>query len=49
MGFSGPVEAEVEVQRTLKRAELRAFSCFLKRVIGSVRVHVDNKGVIDGF
>ena len=32
----------------MKRAELTAFSCLLKRVIGPVRVHVDNNGVIDG-
>ena len=45
----GSVEAEVEVQRTIKRAELMAFLCFLERVIGPVRIHVDNEGVIDGL
>ena len=43
------VEAEIEVQRTIKRAELTSFLSLLKRVIGPVRVHVDNKGVIDGL
>ena len=41
----GSTAAEFEVQRTIKRAELTAFVCFLKRV--SVRVQVDNKGIID--
>ena len=43
------MEAEFEVQRTVKRAELTAFLCFLKRVIGPIKVHVDNKGIIDGL
>ena len=45
----GSVEAEFEVHRTIKRAELTAFLCLLKRVIGPVTVHVDNKGIIDGL
>ena len=40
-GKYGPMEAEFEVQRTIKTAELTAFLCPLK-------MHVDNKGVIDG-
>ena len=40
--------AEYEVQRTIKRAELTDFFCFLRKVIGPIKVHVDNKGVIDG-
>ena len=48
-GMYGSMEAEVEVQRTIKRAKLTAFSCFLKRVIGPIKVHVDNKGIIDGL
>ena len=31
-GMYGSVEAELEVQRTIKRAELTAFFCLLKRV-----------------
>ena len=37
------------VQRTIKRAELTAFLCHFNRVIGPVRVHVDNKRIIDGL
>ena len=44
-GMYGSVEAEFEVQRTIKRAELTAFLCRLKKVIGPM-VHVDNKGII---
>ena len=39
----GSMEAELEIQRTIKRAELAAFVCLLKRVIGPI------KGVIDGL
>ena len=39
----------MEVQRTIKRAELTAFLCFLKNVIGPIKVHVDNEGIIDGY
>ena len=45
-GMYGSMEPEFEVQRTIKRA---AFLCQQKRVIGPVRVHVDNKGIIDGL
>ena len=48
-GMCGSMEAEFEVQRTIKRAELTAFLCFLRRVIGPIKVHVDNKGIIDGY
>ena len=48
-GMYGSVEAEFEVQRTIKRAELTAFSCLLNRVIGPVEVYVDIKGSIDGL
>ena len=30
-GMYGSMEAEFEVQRTIKRAELTAFLCFLKK------------------
>ena len=43
------MEAEYEVQRTIKRAELTAFLYFLRKVIGPTKVHVDNKGTIDGL
>ena len=48
-GMNGSMEAELEVQRTIKRAELTAFLCLLKKVIGPIQVHVDNKGIIDGL
>ena len=51
-GMCGSMEAELEVQRTIKRAELTASRCLLKifeKVIGPIKVHVDNKGIIDGL
>ena len=45
----GTLEAELEVQRTIKNAELTAFLCLLKKVIGTTKVHVDNKGISDGL
>ena len=45
----GSREAQYEVHRTIKRAELTAFLCFLKKVIGPITVHVDIKGIIDGL
>ena len=43
------LEAEFDVQRTIKRADLTAFLCFLKKIVGPIRKHVDNKGIIDGL
>ena len=48
-GMCGSMEAEYEVQRTIKRAELTAFLCLLRRVCGPIKFHVDNKGIIDGL
>ena len=48
-GMYGSMEAEFEVQRTIKRAELTAFLCLLRKVSGPIKVHVDNKGIIDGL
>ena len=42
-GMYGSIDAELEVQRTIKRAELTALLCLLKKVIGSIKVYVDNK------
>ena len=42
-GMYASMEAEFEVQRTIKRAELTAFLCFLRKVSGPIKVHVDNK------
>ena len=41
-GMYGSMEAEFEVQRT-KGAELTAFLCLLKKVVGPTKVHVDNE------
>ena len=45
----GSMEAELEIQRTIKSAELTAFEGLLKKVIGPIRVYVDNKGIVDGL
>ena len=45
----GSMEAEFEVQRTIKMPELTAFLCLPKKMIGPIKVHVDNKGIIDGL
>ena len=42
-GMYGSMQAEFEVQRTIKRAELTAFFCLLKKVVGPNEVDVDNK------
>ena len=47
-GMYGPMEAEFAVQRTIKRAELTVFFCLLKNEIGPIKVHVDDKGIVDG-
>ena len=48
-GMYGSMEVEFEVQRTIKRAELKIFSCLLNRAIGPIKVNVDNKGIVDGL
>ena len=45
----GSMEAELEVQRSINRAELTTFFCLLKKVIAPIKVLVDNKGVVDGL
>ena len=42
------LDAELEAERTIKRAELTAFLCLL-RIIGPTMAHVDNKSNIDGL
>ena len=49
LGRGGSKEAEYVVQRSIKRTELTAFFCLLKNVIGPIKVHVDNKGILDGL
>ena len=46
-GMYGSMEVELEVQRTIRRAELTAFLCFIRKVSGPIKVHVDNNGIID--
>ena len=48
-GMYGSMEAELEVQRTIKSAEMTAFLCLPKKVIGPIKVRVDNRGIIDGL
>ena len=44
LGMYGTLDAELEVRRTIKRAELTAFLCLLRKAIGPTTVHVDDKG-----
>ena len=44
--MEGTLDAELEVQRTIKRKELIAFLCLLRKALV---VHVDDKGTIDGL
>ena len=48
-GMSGTPDAELEVQRTIKRAEFTAFLCRLRKAIGPTMVHVDTRGINDGL
>ena len=44
-GMYGWLEAGLEVQRPIKRAELTAFSCLLTKGMGPTKVHAENKGI----
>ena len=46
-GMHGTLDAELEVQRTIRRVELTAFFCLLRRIIVPTTAHVDNKGIIE--
>ena len=46
-GVYGTLDADLEVQRTKKRAELTAFLCHFRRIVGPTAAHVDNKGSVD--
>ena len=48
-GMYGTLDAELDLQLTIKRAELTAFLCLTRKAIGPTMVHVDNKGIIDGL
>ena len=43
-GMYGTMDAELEVQRTMKGAELTAFLCLSRKAIGPLVFYVDNKG-----
>ena len=44
-GMCGSMEAALAVQRTIKKANLTAFLCHRKKLMGPVKVHVDNEGI----
>ena len=48
-GMHGTLDTELEVQRTIKRAELTAFLCFRREMVGPTTAHVDNRGISDGL
>ena len=48
-GMYRTLEAELEVQLTIKRAELTAFLCLFRKAVGPTMLHVDNKGIMDGL
>ena len=46
-GMYASMEAEFEVQRSIKRAELTAFVCLLKKFIGPNKVQGNKRRIID--
>ena len=48
-GMNGTLDSELEVQRTIKRAQLTAFLCLFRRIIGLTTVHIDNRGITHGL
>ena len=44
-GIYGTLDAELELQRTIKRAELTAFLRLTREAIGPTVVHVDTRGM----
>ena len=48
-GMYGTLEAQLEAQHTIKRAELTALLCLLRKAIFPTVVHVDNKGINGGL
>ena len=49
VGCTALLDAELEVQRTIKRARLMDVLCFLRKAVGPTMVHVDNQGIPDGL
>ena len=48
-GMYGTLDAGLEEERTMKKAELTAFLCLLRKAIGPTMVHVDDRGINDGL
>ena len=48
-GMCGTLDADLKVQRTIKRVEFTASLCILTKITRSTAAHVDNKSIIDGF
>ena len=48
-GMHSTLDAELEVQRTIERAQLTVCLCLIRRISGPTKAHVDNKGIIDGL
>ena len=47
-GLYGTLDADFDVQRTIKRAKPTFFSCIFRKIVGLTTAHVDNKGMFDG-
>ena len=45
-GIDGTSDAECDVQRNIKRAELTAILCLLTRMVGPTSAHVAYRGII---
>ena len=48
-GMYGTLDAELDVQRTIRRGELTAFLCLLRKAVGPTLLYVDNKGIVYGL
>ena len=48
-GMFGKLDAELEVERTIKSAELTFLVCLLCKAFGPNTDHVDNRGIMMGF
>ena len=48
-GMYGTLDAELDVQRTIKEAQLTTFLCLLRRVVGAPRVMLTTRETLMGF
>ena len=48
-GMHGTLDPDLELQRTVKRADLTAFIRHFGRIVDLATDHVDIKGIIDGL